>query len=70
MDWKVILPITRCYIPSIISINSFNSINIDSTNSINSTISFECFNDWGGWGYDDSVPRGVTKTTPSGDRTT
>ena len=31
---------------------------------------FECFNDWGGRGYDDSVPGGGTKTTPSGDRTT
>ena len=30
----------------------------------------ECFNDWGGRGYDDSVPGDVTKTTPSGDRTT
>ena len=30
----------------------------------------ECFNDWGGRGYDDSVPGEVTKTTPSGDRTT
>ena len=30
----------------------------------------ECFNDWGGRGYEDSVPRKVTKTTPFGDRTT
>ena len=30
----------------------------------------ECFNDWGGRGYDGSVPGEVTKTTPSGDRTT
>ena len=30
----------------------------------------ECFNDWVGRGYDDSVPGDVTKTTPSGDRTT
>ena len=30
----------------------------------------ECFNDWGERGYDDSVPGDVTKTTPSGDRTT
>ena len=30
----------------------------------------ECFNDWGGRGYDDSVPGAVTKTIPSGDRTT
>ena len=30
----------------------------------------ECFNDWGGRGYDDAVPGEVTKTTPSGDRTT
>ena len=28
------------------------------------------FNDWGGRGYDDSVPEEVTKTTPSGYRTT
>ena len=27
-------------------------------------------NDWGGWGYDDFVPEEVTKTAPSGDRTT
>ena len=33
-------------------------------------LSFECFNDRGGRGYDDSVPAEVTKTTPSGDRTT
>ena len=30
----------------------------------------ELLNDWGGRGYDDSVPREVTKTAPSGDRTT
>ena len=30
----------------------------------------ECFNNWGGRGYNDSVPEEVTKTTPSGDRTT
>ena len=30
----------------------------------------ECFNDCGGRGYDDSVPGEVTKTTPSGDKTT
>ena len=30
----------------------------------------EGFNDWGGRGYDDFVPREVTKTTPCGDRTT
>ena len=30
----------------------------------------ECFDDWGWRGYDDSVPGEVTKTTPSGDRTT
>ena len=30
----------------------------------------ESFNDWGGRGYDDSVPEEVTKTAPSGDRTT
>ena len=30
----------------------------------------ECFNDWGERGYDDSVPGEVTKTIPSGDRTT
>ena len=30
----------------------------------------ELFNDWGGRGYDDSVPGEVTKTAPSGDRTT
>ena len=30
----------------------------------------ELFNDWGGRGYDDSVPGGVTKTAPSGDKTT
>ena len=30
----------------------------------------ECFNDWGGRGYADFVPEEVTKTTPSGDRTT
>ena len=30
----------------------------------------EGFNDWGGRGYDDFVPGGVTKTAPSGDRTT
>ena len=29
----------------------------------------ELFNDWGGRGYDDSVPAEVTKTVPSGDRT-
>ena len=31
---------------------------------------YELFNDWGGRGYDDSVPGEVTKTAPSGDRTT
>ena len=30
----------------------------------------EGFNDWGGRGYDDFVPGKVTKTAPSGDRTT
>ena len=30
----------------------------------------ECFDDWEGRGYDDFVPGEVTKTTPSGDRTT
>ena len=30
----------------------------------------EEFNDWGGWGYDDFIPGEVTKTAPSGDRTT
>ena len=30
----------------------------------------EGFNDWGGRGYDDFVPGEVTKTAPSGDRTT
>ena len=30
----------------------------------------EGFNDWGGQGYDDFVPGEVTKTAPSGDRTT
>ena len=30
----------------------------------------ESFNEWGGRGYDDSVPREVTKTAPSGDMTT
>ena len=30
----------------------------------------ERFNDWGGRGYDDFVPKEVTKTAPSGDRTT
>ena len=30
----------------------------------------ELFNDWGGRGYDDSVPREVTKTARSRDRTT
>ena len=30
----------------------------------------ELFNDWGGRGYDDYVPGKVTKTAPSGDRTT
>ena len=34
------------------------------------TSSTELFNDWGGRGYDDSVPGEVTKTAPSGDRTT
>ena len=28
------------------------------------------FNDWGGRGYDDFVPEEVTKTAPSGDKTT
>ena len=28
------------------------------------------FNDWGRRGYDDSFPEEVTKTTPSGNRTT
>ena len=35
-----------------------------------STCGEECFNDWGGGGYEDSVPVEVTKTTPSGYRTT
>ena len=30
----------------------------------------EGFNDWGGRGYDDFVPGELTKTVPSGDRTT
>ena len=30
----------------------------------------EGFNDWGGRGYDDFVTGEVTKTAPSGDRTT
>ena len=30
----------------------------------------ESLNDWEGRGYDDSVPGEVTKTAPSGDRTT
>ena len=30
----------------------------------------EGFNDWGGWGYDGFVHGEVTKTDPSGDRTT
>ena len=30
----------------------------------------EGFNDWGGRGYGDFVPGEVTKTAPSGDRTT
>ena len=30
----------------------------------------ERFNDWGGRGYDDFVPKEVTKTAPSGDETT
>ena len=30
----------------------------------------ELFNDWGGRGYDDFVPGEVTKTAPSGDKTT
>ena len=30
----------------------------------------ECSKDWGGRGYDGSAPEKVTKTTPSGDRTT
>ena len=30
----------------------------------------EGFNDWGRRGYDDFVPGEVTKTPPSGDRTT
>ena len=30
----------------------------------------EGFNDWEGRGYDDFVPGEVTKTAPSGDRTT
>ena len=30
----------------------------------------EGFNDWGGRGYDDFVPKEVTKTAPSGDETT
>ena len=30
----------------------------------------EGFNDWGGRGYCDFVPEEVTKTAPSGDRTT
>ena len=30
----------------------------------------EGFNDWGGRGYDDFVPGEVTKTAPSGNRTT
>ena len=33
-------------------------------------IASECSNDWGGRGYDDFIPGEVTKTTPSGDRTT
>ena len=30
----------------------------------------ECFNDWRGRGCGDCVPEEVTKTSPSGDRTT
>ena len=30
----------------------------------------EGYNDWGGRGYDHFVPGEVTKTTPSGDKTT
>ena len=30
----------------------------------------EGFNDWGGRGYDHFVPGEVTKTAPSGDKTT
>ena len=33
-------------------------------------IIYEQFNDWRGRGYDDFVPGEVTKTAPSGDRTT
>ena len=33
-------------------------------------VEFKCSNDWGGEGYGDSVPVEVTKTSPSGDRTT
>ena len=33
-------------------------------------LTIKCFNDWRGRGYDESVPGEVTKTTPSGDRTT
>ena len=32
--------------------------------------STECFNDWGRRGYDDSIPGEITKTTPSGGKTT
>ena len=35
-----------------------------------STRLLDSFNDWRGRGYDDSVPGEVTKTIPSGDRTT
>ena len=31
---------------------------------------YECFNDWGGREHENSVPGEITKTTPSGDRTT
>ena len=37
--------------------------------SQNSTRS-EVFNDWGGRGHDNFIPEEVTKTAPSGDRTT
>ena len=34
------------------------------------SVTVEGFNNWEGRGYDDFVPREVTKTVPSGDKTT
>ena len=38
--------------------------------SLRQILGWEGFNDWGGRGYDDFVPGEVTKTAPSGNRTT